>query len=420
MKSATFSSLSIRNYRLFASGMVVSNTGIWMQRIAQDWLVVSLTGSGTALGIVTALQFGPALIFSLWGGALADRYRKNRLLMLTATLTALCAMSLGLLIVTGLVQLWHVYLIALVGGTVTAFDNPARQSFVVELVGPEALPNAVALNAATFNLARMLGPALASVALAVMDVGWVFIANALAGVAIITGLALIRAEELYAPIPIVRAKGQYREAFSYLRTRPDLLAVLFCMFFLATFGLNFQITSTLMAVQTFHLGKGTFGLLNILLALGALSGALVTARRRRVGVALVLLSACGFGVAATVVSVMPDPVLYGALMLPVGVMIIMVTTAANATMQTGVEPEMRGRVMSVYMVVFLGGTPIGAPLVGVIGQHFGARWAVGGGGLISILAAVAAAYALARVKKVSVRERLVAHTPPRLAERLAA
>ena len=420
MKSATFSSLSIRNYRLFASGMVVSNTGIWMQRIAQDWLVVSLTGSGTALGIVTALQFGPALIFSLWGGALADRYRKHRLLMLTATLTALCALSLGLLILTGAVQLWHVYLIALAGGTVTAFDNPARQSFVVELVGPEALPNAVALNAATFNLARMLGPALASLALAVMDVGWVFIANALAGVAIITGLALIRAEELYAPIPIVRARGQYREAFAYLRTRPDLLAVLFCMFFLATFGLNFQITSTLMAVQTFHLGKGTFGLLNILLALGALCGALVTARRKRVGVALVLLSACGFGVAALVVSVMPDPVLYGALMLPVGVMIIMVTTAANATMQTGVEPEMRGRVMSVYMVVFLGGTPIGAPLVGVIGEHFGARYAVGGGGLISILAAVAAAYALARVKGVSVRERLVAHTPPRLAERLAA
>jgi MFS family permease len=420
VKSATFSSLSIRNYRLFASGMVVSNTGIWMQRIAQDWLVVSLTGSGTALGVVTALQFGPALIFSLWGGALADRYRKNRLLMLTASLTALCALSLGLLIVTGAVQLWHVYLIALVGGTVTAFDNPARQSFVVELVGQEALPNAVALNAATFNLARMLGPALASAALAVMDVGWVFIANALAGVAIITGLALIRTEELHAPIPIVRAKGQYREAFAYLRTRPDLLAVLFCMFFLATFGLNFQITSTLMAVQTFHLGKGTFGLLNILLALGALSGALVTARRKRVGVALVLLSACGFGVAALVVSTMPDPVLYGALMLPVGVMIIMVTTAANATMQTGVDPEMRGRVMSVYMVVFLGGTPIGAPLVGVIGEHFGARYAVGGGGLVSILAAVVAAYALARVKGVSMRERLLAHTPPRLAERLAA
>ncbi|MFL6115679.1 MAG: MFS transporter [Catenulispora sp.] len=420
MKSTTFSSLSIRNYRLFAGGMVVSNTGTWMQRIAQDWLVVSLTGSGTALGIVTALQFGPALLFSLWGGALADRYRKNRLLMLTATLAGLCALLLGLLIVSGAIQLWHVYLIAFVGGTVTAFDNPARQSFVVELVGPEALPNAVALNAATFNLARMLGPALASAALAVMDVGWVFIANAAAAVAIITGLALIRADELHAPMPIVRAKGQYREAFGYLRTRPDLLAVLFCMFFLATFGLNFQITSTLMAVQTFHLGKGTFGLLNILLALGALSGALVTARKRRVGVALVLLSSCGFGAAAAVVSLMPDAALYGALMLPVGFMIIMVTTAANATMQTGVDPEMRGRVMSVYMVVFLGGTPIGAPLVGWIGQQFGARYAVGGGGLVSIVAAVVAAYVLARVKGLSLRERLVAHTPPRLAERLAA
>ncbi|MEZ0106104.1 MFS family permease [Catenulispora sp. EB89] len=420
MKSATFSSLSIRNYRLFASGMVVSNTGIWMQRIAQDWLVVSLTGSGTALGIVTALQFGPSLIFSLWGGALADRYRKNRLLMLTAALTGLCALVLGLLIVTNAVQLWQVYLIALIGGTVNAFDNPARQSFVIELVGPEALPNAVSLNAATFNLARMLGPALASLALAVMDVGWVFITNAITGIAIITALALIRRDELHAPVPIVRAKGQYREAFAYLRTRPDLVAVLACMFFLATFGLNFQITSTLMAVQTFHLGKGVFGLLNILLALGALLGALVTARKRRVGVALVLLSALGFGVAATVVSLMPDPVLYGALLLPVGVMIIMVTTAANATMQTGVEPEMRGRVMSVYMVVFLGGTPVGSPLVGWVGQHFGARYAVGGGGVISVVAAIIAAYALARVKGMSVRERVVAHTPTRLAERLAA
>jgi MFS family permease len=359
-------------------------------------------------------------VFSLWGGALADRYRKNRLLMLTAALTGLCALVLGLLIVSNAVQLWQVYVLALVGGTVNAFDNPARQSFVIELVGPEALPNAVSLNAATFNLARMLGPALASLALAVMDVGWVFITNALTAIAIIIALALIRTEELHAPVPIVRAKGQYREAFAYLRTRPDLVAVLACMFFLATFGLNFQLTSTLMATQTFHLGKGVFGLLNIMLALGALSGALVTARRRRVGVALVLLSACGFGVAAIVVSLMPDPVLYGALLLPVGVMTIMVSTAANATMQTGVEPEMRGRVMSVYMVVFLGGTPVGSPLVGWVGQDFGARYAVGGGGLISLAAAVIAAYALARVKGLSVRERLLAHTPPRLAERLAA
>ena len=419
MRSETFSSLSIPNYRLFASGMVVSNTGVWMQRIAQDWLVVSLTGSGTALGIVTALQFGPTLLFSLWGGALADRYRKNRLLMLTASLTGLAALVLGLLILSGEVRLWQVYVIAFFGGTVTAFDNPARQSFVIELVGAEALPNAVALNAASVNLARVLGPALASAALAVMDIGWVFIGNALAALAIITGLALIRSGELHAPVPIERAKGQYREAFAYLRTRPDLLAVLFTMFFLATFGLNFQITSTLMAVQTFHLGKGTFGLLNTTLALGALAGALVTARKKRVGVALVLLSACGFGLAEFTVSLMPDPVLYGAMLFPVGIMILLVATSANATMQTGVEPEMRGRVMSIYMLVFLGGTPIGSPLVGWVGQEVGARYAVAGGALVALASAIVAAYALARAKRLSLRERLAAHSPPRLAELLA-
>jgi MFS family permease len=270
--SSTFSSLSIRNYRLYASGQVVASTGAWMQRIAQDWLVISLTNSGTALGIVTALQFGPALVFSLWGGALADRYPKQRLLMVTATCMGLCALTLGLLVMSGNVALWHVYAVALVSGTVQSFDGPARQSFVIELVGLEDLPNAVSLNAASFNLARILGPAMAGGLLAVMSTGWVFMVNAIAVLAIITGLALIRPGELNAPIPIDRAKGQYRAAFTYLRTRPDLIAVLFVMFFLATFGLNFQITSTLMAVHTFHLGKGTFGLLNTMFAAGRWPG----------------------------------------------------------------------------------------------------------------------------------------------------
>lgn len=419
MSSPTFRSLSIRNYRLYATGMVVSNTGAWMQRVAQDWLVVSLTGSGTDLGIVTALQFGPTLLFSLWGGALADRYRKNRLLIVTATLIGLCALALGLLILSGAVRLWEVYAVAFAGGVVTAIDNPARQSFVIELVGADDLPNAVSLNAASFNLARILGPAAASAALAVMSVGWVFLVNAIAALGIITGLLMIRERELHAPIPIERAKGQYRQAFGYLRTRPDLIAVLCTMFFVATFGLNFQITSTLIAVQTFHLGKGTFGLLNTALALGALIGALITARRRRVGVALVQISAVAFGAAAIVVAVQPDAVLYTLFLVPVGLSIIMVTAAANTTMQTGVDPEMRGRVMSIYMLVFLGGTPVGSPLVGWVGQHLGPRWSVGGGGTISMIAGVAAAFALARVRQVSVRERLIAHSPTAVAARLA-
>jgi MFS family permease len=419
VSSTTFRSLSIRNYRLYASGQVVSNTGTWMQRVAQDWLVLSLSGSGTDLGIVTALQFGPTVLFSLWGGALADRYRKNKLLTLTASLMACCALALGLLIETGSVQLWHVYLMAAAVGTVSAFDNPARQSFVSELVGPEHMANAVSLNAASFNLARVTGLSLAGALIALVGTGWVFLLNAVLGLAVITALSMIRERELHAPIPIPRAKGQYREAFAYLRTRADLMAVLFVIFFLATFGLNFQITTTLMAVQTFHLGAGTFGLLNAVFALGALTGALITARKSRIGIALVLISAIAFGVAATTLSLMPDAVLYAAALFPTGLSVILVATTANATMQLGVEPEMRGRVMSIYTLVFLGGTPVGAPLVGWIGQHVGPRWAVGMGGLVSAAAAVFAAYALARAKDLSLRERLLAHSPARVAERFA-
>jgi MFS family permease len=419
VSSTTFRSLSIRNYRLYASGQVVSNTGAWMQRITQDWLVLELTNSGTALGIVTALQFGPTLLFSLWGGALADRYRKNRLLILTASLMGLCALTMGALILSGAIALWHVYVIAALFGTVTAFDGPARQSFVVELVGPDDLPNAVSLNAASFNLARILGPALAGLLMTFLDLGWIFVLNAFATLAVITGLSLIRERELRAPAPIARAKGQYREAFAYLRTRPDLLTVLFVIFFLATFGLNFQITSTLMAVHTFHLGKGTFALLNTMFALGALIGALYAARKRRVGIALVTLSAVAFGISTMVLSAMPSAILYGLLLVPTGLATMLVTTASNATMQLGVEPEMRGRVMSVYTLVFLGGTPIGSPLVGWIGQHVGPRWAVGVGGLVALTAAIVGAYALARVKELSLRERLAAHSPTLVAERFA-
>jgi MFS family permease len=419
VSSTTFRSLSIRNYRLYASGQVVSNTGTWMQRVAQDWLVLSISGSGTDLGIVTALQFGPTVLFSLWGGALADRYRKNKLLTLTASLMACCALVLGLLIETGSVQLWHVYLMAAAVGTVSAFDNPARQSFVSELVGPEHMANAVSLNAASFNLARVTGLSLAGALIALVGTGWVFLLNAVLGLAVITALSMIRERELHAPIPIPRARGQYREAFAYLRTRADLMAVLFVIFFLATFGLNFQITTTLMAVQTFHLGAGTFGLLNAVFALGALTGALITARKSRIGIALVLISAIAFGVAAMTLSLMPDAVLYAAALFPTGLSVILVATTANATMQLGVEPEMRGRVMSIYTLVFLGGTPVGAPLVGWIGQHVGPRWAVGMGGLVSAAAAVFAAYALARAKDLSLRERMLAHSPARVAERFA-
>jgi MFS family permease len=378
-------SLRVRNYRLYASGQLVSLTGTWAQRVAQDWLVLQLTNSGTALGIVTALQFGPALLLSMYGGTLADRGDKRRLLLMTQASIALTALVLGLLDVTGLVQLWQVMVLAGLLGVAGAIDSPIRQSFVVEMVGPADLPNAVALNATTFNLARIIGPAVAGVLISTFGTGWAFIGNAASSVAVLAGLALMRPAELFPSKPVDRAPGQFRAALRYVAGRSDLVLPLVLVFVVGTFGMNYQISIALIAKQVFHRGADSYGLLSTLLAVGATVGALAaTFRRTRPSRLFVVSAACAFGVTEICASLMPSFALMGLALIPAGLSMIVFAQSANAMVQLGVDPTMRGRVMGLYMICFMGGTPLGAPIVGLVAELFGPRWGMLGGGLISL------------------------------------
>src|SRR6266536_2879368 len=350
-----FSSLRNRNYRLFASGQVVSNTGTWMQRVAQDWLVLELThGSGTALGVATGLQFLPLLLFSLWGGAIADRYSKRAILMVTQAAMGALALILGVLTITGVVQIWHVYGLALALGLITVVDNPTRQTFAVEMVGRANLPNAIALNSATFNLARIVGPAVAGLVISALGTPIAFMINAASFGAVLTGLKLMRTSELHPAEPAPRAKGQIRDALRYVLHRPSLCALMVIVFFVATFGMNFQVTTALMSREVFHTGAGAFGL----------AGALLAARRRRPGVRLLLVSASAFGLLEVLTGLMPTFWSFLAMLVPTGLALLTFSTAANSATQLETSPEMRGRVMGLYLLVFLGGTPLGSPLVG--------------------------------------------------------
>ena len=402
--SPTFKALSNRNYRLFAAGGVVSNTGTWMQRVAQDWLVLQLTAnSGTALGITTGLQFLPMLLLSPYAGLVADRFPKRRLLQVTQLMMAVPAIVLGLLAVTGVAEAWHVYVLALVFGVGTAFDAPARQSFVSEMVEPDMLTNAVGLNSASFNMARIVGPALAGVLIAALGsgaaaTGWVIILNGLSYGAVIYALQRMRSEDLDPAEPVARGKGMIREGLRYVRSRPDLMLVLAIVFFAGTFGLNFQMTSALMATDVYGKGASEYGLLGTTMAVGSLTGALLAARRGRPRYRLVVLAAVAFGTAEILAGLAPSYLTF-ALWTPVlGVTALTMITAANATVQLGTTPMMRGRVMALYMMIFMGGTPVGAPIVGWVGETFGARWTLIGGGAMTILGVVLAAAVFSRTQ----------------------
>jgi MFS family permease len=403
--SPTFRSLTIRNYRLYFGAAVISNIGTWMQRVAQDWLVLQLTGSGSALGLTVALQFLPFLLFGPWGGIAADRYSKRRLLAITQSTMGTLALTLGVLVVTGAVQAWHVYVLAFLLGTVTAFDNPARQTFVSEIVGPERLPNAVALNSASFNLARLAGPAAAGVLIAAVGTGPVFMLNAFSFVATLTALSKMRAAEL-APAPQQpKGKGQLAAAVRYIARRPPLLLTVVTVFFIGTFGLNFQMTMALFAKQVFERGADAFGLLSSALAIGTLAGALAAARRGRPRIRLVVGSGIAFGALEVVCGLMPSYWTFLAMLIPTGFAAMTFITAANSTMQLGATAAMRGRVMAIYMMVFLGGTPVGAPIIGALAQAVGPRWSLLGGGAISLAATMVIAYVIARRRGLSIRPR---------------
>ncbi len=402
--SPTFRALSNHNYRLYAAGAVVSNTGTWMQRVAQDWLVLQLTGnSGTALGVTTGLQFLPILLLSPYAGLVADRFPKRRLLQVTQLMMAGPAIVLGLLAITGLVETWHVYALAFAFGVGTAFDAPARQSFVSEMVHQDDLTNAVGLNSASFNAARIVGPALAGFMIAALGggargTGWVIAINALSYGAVILALQRMRAEELDSPEPQGRQKGMIRDGLRYIRSRPDLMMILAIVFFAGTFGLNFQMTSALMATEVFHKGASEYGILGSAMAVGSLTGALLAARRGQPRHRLVILAAVAFGSAEIVAGLMPSYLAFAFWLPALGITALTMITAANTTVQLSVAPQMRGRVMALYMMIFMGGTPLGSPIVGWVGEAFGARWTLIGGGGMTILGTLLAVAVFSRTQ----------------------
>jgi MFS family permease len=409
----TFSSLRTRNYRLFATGQVISNTGTWMQRVAQDWLVLDLThGSGTALGVTTGLQFLPLLLFSLWGGIIADRYPKRRILMVTQATMGALALILGVLALTHTVEIWQVYALAFGLGLATVVDNPTRQAFATEMVGRDGLANAIALNSAVFNLARIAGPAVAGLVISLVGTPAAFLVNAASYGAVLIGLKLMHPSELNVTKPLPRARGQLREALHYVKERPALWMTMVLIFFVATFGMNFQVTNALMSREVFHTGAAAFGIASTMFAVGALGGALLAARRARPTMALLLATSFAFSVLEVMTGLMPYFWSFLLMLVPTGLALLTFSTAANSATQLGTTADMRGRVMGLYMLVFLGGAPIGSPLVGWAAEVFGPRMSLIAGGVISAVATVVIGIMLARSRSVRVREYL---RPGRLA-----
>lgn len=391
--STTFRSFQVRNYRLFATGQLVKLLGVWMMFTAQDWLVLDLSGdSPGALGMVTALQFTPVLLLTLYGGKLADRHDKRRLLIFANAVFALTAIVFAILVASGIVRLWHVFLFAALLGIASAIETPVRQAFVSELVELRLLPNALALSAATFNTARIGGPALAGVALALFDTGPVFlIATALAVAPMFSYTAMRGAELHKADKPATDDETRIADGLAYVGKRQDLLLPIVLMAVIGMIGFNFPVTLAALAKINFHAGPSTFGLLTTALAAGALGGALAgSGRRARPGVYVVIGAAIAFGVFEIAVGFAPTFVVAMILLVPTGFFSIYLAQAANHRVQMGVDSAFRGRVMALYVLVFLGTTPIGASLAGWWGEAFGVPSSIWAGGVISLVAGVGA------------------------------
>jgi len=392
----TFRSLRSPNYRIWAAGALVSNVGTWMQRTAQDWLVLTqLTPhNAAAVGIVMSLQFGPQLLLLPWTGFAADHYDQRKLLIVTQALMGLLALTLGVFTVTGFVELWHVYVFAFLSGCASAFDAPVRQVFVAELVAEKDLSNAIALNSTSFNMARMIGPAVAGLTIASVGTGWAFLLNGSSFFAVLVSLFFLRVSGQHAKVRALRSKGSLTEGLRYVWARPDLKAILLMLFLIGTFGMNFPIFISTMAVTAFHADARAFGLLSSTLAIGTIAGALLAAGRERPQFKSLLNGAAIFGIGCTLAALAPNYWLFAVALVIIGVGAMTFSNTTNSLMQLTTEPAMRGRVIALRVGVALGGTPIGAPIVGWVADHLGPRWALGVGALSGILALGVAVYTL--------------------------
>lgn len=393
-----FAALTVRGYRIYLSGQALANTGQWMQSIAQDWLIFSLTHSSTAVGITMALQFLPMLLLGLHTGAVADRLPKRTILLITQTLNAAATLALAGITITGVVRPAYVYAFAVTAGMIFAFDSPARQAFVSEVVPPDRLRAAVSLTAAVFQSTRLIGPAIASVLIATAGTGWVFALNAACYLGPTVGLLLLRPSDLQpagaSSAGAGRPAGGVGEAARYLRRRPDVLWTIFVVGVLGTFGLNFPIVLTAMAKSAFGGDASTYGLFNIILAVGSSAGALLAASGPRPRQKIIVGCAAGFGLLQATAALMPDMAAFLPVIAIMGFVNLVFQAMANASVQMSVDPLLRGRVMGLYMLVFIGGTPLGAPVIGAITSHFGARAGMAVCGIVPVLAAVIAALAL--------------------------
>jgi len=404
LAKGTFRSLLNYNYRVWAAGAIVSNIGTWMQRTAQDWLVLTyLTHrNATAMGVVIALQFAPQLLLLPFTGFAADRFDRRKLLMLTQASMGTLALALGIFTVTGIVQLWHVYVFAFLLGCATAFDTPPRQTFVSDLVGDKDLSNAIALNSTSFNIARMIGPAVAGVLIASVGTGWVFMINAASFGAVLISLFLLRTSQLHVERRASPSRGSFAEGFRYVWNRPDLKAALLMFFFIGTFGFNFSIYISTMSVKVFHAGASQFGLLTSLMAVGSVIGALLSARREKPQFAVLLTGAAIFGFAFVLAAFMPNYWMFGVALAILGMSAQTFSTTANGLVQMSTEPAMRGRVVAILMAVAMGGTPLGSPIVGWVADTFGSRTALWVGAAAGIVATAVGLRYLARYRHLQV------------------
>ena len=396
--AGVFRSLRGFNYRVWVAGAFVSNIGTWVQRTAQDWLVFTqLTHhDASAVGLVMALQFGPQLLLLPWTGFAADHFNQRKLLIATQAAMGGLALALGILTVSGAIQLWHVYIFAFLFGSAAAFDAPVRQTFVAELVGDEDLHNAVALNSTSFNAARMIGPAVSGLVIAATGTGWAFLINGASFVAVLISLAFLRIAELHPNARAEHAKGSFTEGLRYVWGRPDLKAILVMLFLIGTFGLNFPIFISTMAVGVFHADARLYGLLSSIMAVGTVAGALLGARRDKPRFSMLLIGAGVFGFGCALAAIAPNYWFFAGALVVIGVAALTFTNTTNSLMQLSTKPAMRGRVMALRVGIALGATPVGAPMVGWVANHYGPRWSLFVGAASGFAAALVAVYALAR------------------------